>query len=225
MKILDGITGGGGGGSVPVKPGSGRERDAVAATRRFNAGQAAGAALMMVLGALAAFLLLADRDAEITVWEVAQDVSAGTALSAADLVPVEIAADTPVATVSTAVDLVGVAALIDMPAGTLLNASMVSGQPMEQVTQARVALVLEPDQHPEGVAPGDTLHVFELPVRGIDELGFERREDPYVVTVVSIQPSPGQSNRDWITVLVALDESQRLTTVSSLGLISAVKVG
>lgn len=222
MKLLES---GGGGGPASIKPGSGRERDAVAATRRFNAGQAAGAALMMVLGAIAAFLLLADRDAEISVWEVAQDVSAGTALTATDLVPVEIAADTPVASVSTTVDLVGVAALIDMPAGTLLNSSMVSGQPMEQVTQARVALVLEPDQHPEGVTAGDTLHVYELPVRGIDDLDFERREDPYVVTVVSIQPSPGQSNRDWITVLVALDESQRLTTVSSLGLISAVKVG
>ena len=225
MKILEGVTGGGGGGPAPVRPGTGRERDAVAATRRFNMGQALGAALVMILGALAAFLLLADRDAEITVWEVAQDVAAGTALSAGDLVPIEIAADTPVATVSTTVDLVGVAALIDMPAGTLLNSSMVSGQPMEQVTQARVALVLEPDQHPEGVASGDTLHVFELPVRGIDDLGFGRRENPYVVTVVSIQPAPGQSNRDWITVLVALDESQRLTTVASLGLISAVKVG
>lgn len=223
MKMVSDSAGGSSRSSV--KPGSGRERDVVTSTRRFNAGQALSAVLVLVLGALAAFLLLADRDAEIVVWEVARNVAAGTALSVEDLVAIEIAADTPVASVSTSVELIGVAALIDMPAGTLLNASMVSGSPMEQVTQARVALVLEPDQHPQGVAAGDTLHVYELPVDGIGDLGFERRESPYVVTVVSIEPAPGQSNRDWITVLVALGDSERLTTVSSLGLISAVKVG
>ena len=193
--------------------------------RRFAVGQALAAALIMVLGALAAFVLLADRDAEITVWEVAQTVPAGTALTAEDVIPVEISAHTPIASVSTSVDVIGVAALIDMPAGTLLTGAMVSDEPMERVTQARVALVLEPDQHPQGVIRGDTLHVYELPVRGITDLGLEVREEPYVVSVVDIQPSPGQSNRDWVTVLVSLDDSQRLTTVSSLGLISAVKVG
>jgi len=214
-------------GPQQVNPGSGRDRKAVAATRRFNSSQALGALLLIALSSIGAVLLLGQRDTQVQVWELARDVSAGTQIQAGDVVAVEIPADARVLTIPATIDATSLAATVDIPAGTLLNEGMVdaAGDDLSGVSQARVALVLEPDQHPSGVAPGDTLRVFELPVDGIAELGLERRDEPYVVKVFSIEPSPGQSNRAWVTVIVALDEAQRLSTVSSLGLITSIKVG
>jgi hypothetical protein len=98
---------------------------------------------------------------------LAQAVTAGQVITAADLQVVRVSASGPVALVPAAREagIVGSTAAATMPAGSLLTSSDI-GTPPPAPGQVRLGIALKPGQYPPDLSPGQDVDVLATPASG-----------------------------------------------------------
>src|SRR6516225_10600038 len=143
----------------PQPPGQGPRRG-----RRRSVPLAAGGVVLVVACALVfaeGWLQAGNRQ---PVLALAQPVTAGQVITAADLETVRVSAAGPVSLVpaSRQAEVAGSTAAVSMPAGSLLTGSDI-GTPPPVKGQVRLGVALKPGQYPPDLAAGQDVDVLATP--------------------------------------------------------------
>ena len=156
------------------------------------------------------------------VWAAERDLAAGTVLAAGDLIPVEVnlGDNTALYLSPTAGSPIGMTVVSPMAAGELLAASAIERSDTGRI----VAIAVEPNNMPPGVAHGSTIDLY-LTTGGV--AGAEAQATTELIgrdiTVQSVAaPASGglsgaTSNRYQLSVLLSADIADKLVRVLPTG--------
>jgi Flp pilus assembly protein CpaB len=197
------------------------------ATRQRKPGYAAlGVLLIVGLAALGGYLY-STAGAKTPVVVVTQQVPAGHVVTAEDLSTVDVAGGVVAIAGSNLPSVLGQTATVDLLPNTLLQRSMVTAAPVLAADEAQVGVALRAGQLPaDGVLPGDTVQVLQLPAKDAAASGAAATATVLVpqARVFSERPDPSVAGGWVVTVTVPTTSAAAVATASGLGAAALVMV-
>lgn len=197
------------------------------ATRQRKPGYTAlGVLLIVGLAALGGYLY-STAGQKIPVVVVVQQVPAGHVVTAADLSTVDVAGGVVAVAGSNLPSVLGQTATVDLLPNMLLQRSMVTDAPLLAVDEAQVGVALRAGQLPaDGVLPGDTVQVLQLPGKDVTGSGAAATATVLVpqAKVFSARPDPSVAGAWVVTVTVPTTAAAAVATASGLGAVALVMV-
>jgi hypothetical protein len=176
---------------------------------------------------LAAFLLggwFADRG-EVEVWQVANPIPAGKAVTEADLRRGAVTKAVADRALPATVDPDGRVARVPIPAGALLTPDVLTrGPALPSQGEALVGVALAPGAAPgDGLAAGDLVRVVRLPVtpEEISQDGGGRLVLPAVPVWAA---RPGKDGMTVVTLRVAVEAADHIAGLSARGAVALERV-
>ena len=192
-------------------------------------GLAALAVVLMVGLGLAGAYIYSHAGQKQPVVMVVRDVPAGHPIQRADLTTVDVAGSVTAIGKANMASVIGQTAVVELLPNTFLQRAMVTSAPPLGGDQAQVGVAVKPGQIPaDGLSPGDTVEVVELPVKdaAVPAGGQAARGTilAAAATVYSSVSDPSQSGGTLLTLVVAKSVAVEIASASSAGLIALVRV-
>jgi hypothetical protein len=200
--------------------------------RRRSVPLAAGGVVLVVVCALVfaeGWLQAGNRQ---PVLALAQPVTAGQVITAADLETVRVSAAGPVSLVpaSRQAEVVGSTAAVSMPAGSLLAGSDI-GTPPPVKGQVRLGIGLKPGQYPPDLAPGQDVDVLATPPSsasgsssGSGSASAALPVGEAVVLSVSLASAAGSSGDTVVEIQVPADAMPQVAAANAAGQIALATI-
>lgn len=196
-------------------------------TRHRKPGYAAlGVLLIVGLAALGGYLY-STAGSKTPVVVVVQQVPAGHVVTAADLSTVDVAGGVVAVAGSNLSSVLGQTATVDLLPNMLLQRSMVTEAPVLAADEAQVGVAVRAGQLPaDGVLPGDTVQVLQLPAKDTTAAGAAATATVLVpaASVFSARPDPSVPGGWVVTVTVPTGSAAAVATASGLGAVALVMV-
>ncbi len=209
-------------GAGAVRPGPGALGAALPTRQRHNGFVALAVALIIGLAAVGAYLY-DSAGAKVPVVMVVRQVPVGQVIDRADLTTVKVSGQVVALAGGNLSSAVGQRAAVTLLPNTLLQRAMMSSGPSLAAGQAQVGVAVRSGQIPaDGLVPGDTVRVVQLPVKGsTDVAGTVLAER---ARVFASRADPAVSGGTLVTVVVAEGASTAVAAASGAGSVALVKV-
>jgi hypothetical protein len=200
--------------------------------RRRSVPLAAGGVVLVVACALVfaeGWLQAGNRQ---PVLALAQPVTAGQVITAADLETVRVSAAGPVSLVpaSRQAEVVGSTAAVSMPAGSLLTGSDI-GTPPPVRGQVRLGVALKAGAYPPDLAAGQDVDVLATPASGTTGSSASSGSAPAALpvgqaVVLSVSPAPaaGGSGGTVVELQVSADAMPQVAAANAAGQIALAAI-
>jgi len=214
-------------GAGPQPPGQAPHR-----LRRRSVPLAAGGVVLVVVCALVfaeGWLQAGNRQ---PVLALAQPVTAGQVITAADLETVRVSAAGPVSLVpaSRHAEVAGSTAAVSMPAGSLLTGSDI-GTPPPAKGQVRLGVAVKPGAYPPDLAAGQDVDVLATPASGTSgspagsgSTGAALSAGQAVVLSVSAASAAGGSGETVVELQVSADAMPQVAAANATGQIALATI-
>jgi hypothetical protein len=198
-------------------------------TRQRRPGYVALAVMLIALLATAGAWLYVQAGQKTPVVVVAREVPAGHVIERSDLSTVSVAGAITAIGGQNLESVVGQTAAVRLLPGMLLQRSMVSSSGPLEAGTAAVGVALKSGQIPaDGVDPGDTVAVLQVPTAAAAGSRAGDGADAQVLveqaSVFSARPDPAQAGGTLVTVLVPADDYVAVAAASGSGQVALVEV-
>lgn len=196
-------------------------------TKQRKPGYIALAVVLIVgLAALGGYFYTS-AGAKTPVVVVIREVPAGHLVTRADLSTIDVSGGVVAIAGANLGSVLGQSATVDLLPNMLLQRSMVSGGPLLAADQAQVGVAVTGGQIPaDGLVPGDTVEVLQLPVKGSGVNAAPASANVLVAKarVFSSRQDPSSAAGTLVTLVVPAGAAAAIATASSSGLIALIKV-
>lgn len=198
-------------------------------TRQRRPGYVALAVMLIALLSTGGAWLYVQAGQKTPVVVVAREVPAGHVIERSDLSTVSVAGAITAIGGQNLESVVGQTAAVRLLPGMLLQRSMVSSAGPLEAGTAAVGVALKSGQIPaDGVDPGDTVAVLQVPTAAAAAARAGDGADAQVLveraSVFSARPDPATAGGTLVTVLVPADDYVAVAAASGSGQVALVEV-
>ncbi|MGQ0467998.1 MAG: SAF domain-containing protein [Sporichthyaceae bacterium] len=192
-------------------------------TRSRRPGLIAAAVLLIVGCALTGALLVSRAGDTSEVLVATRPVPAGHVIGAGDVGVTRVAGSVRAIDAGDSATVIGRTAAVGLVAGQVLNRDMVAAAAVPAANQAMIGVALRPGQFPaDGLAIGDRVLAVQIPAA--NDPAANAAKALTTAEVYGLRTDPTSSTDTLVTLLLPLDQANRVMTQAAVGRIGLVKV-
>lgn len=192
-------------------------------TRSRRPGLIAAAVLLIVGFSLTGALLVSRAGDTGEVLVATRPVPAGHVIGAGDVGVARVAGSVRAIAAADTATVIGRTAAVGLVAGQVLNRDMVAAAAVPAANQAMIGVALRPGQFPaDGLKIGDRVLAVQIPAANDPAANAARALTS--AEVYGLRTDPTSSTDTLVTLLLPLDQANRVMTQAAVGRIGLVKV-